>query len=141
MKKNFWWGVFWTVLAVLVTDFLIHQVALKGTYAETSSLWRAESEMAGTWPIMLLGQALIGFFIFWIYSIGYKGKGWKEAWHFAVYFGCLQAGKTFVMFAVTPYTWNLLWAWVFFGFVQMWIIGLVATWSIKTWKIQPWAWN
>lgn len=141
MKKNFWWGVFWTTLAVFVTDFLIHQVFLKGAYSATASLWRAEEEMAQVWPAMLIGQVMVGFFIFWIYSIGYKGKGWGEAWRFALYFGALSAGKTLIMFAVTPYTWGILWAWIFWGFVQMWIIGMVATWAIKTWKIQAWNWN
>lgn len=138
MTKKFWWGVFWTVLAVMATNFIIHSVFMKGTYAATAGLWRNESEMAANWPVWFVGQALFGFFIFWIYSIGYKGKGWSEAWRFALIFGCLQAGNTFMMYSVAPYTWGLVWSWVLWGFVQMWVIGLVATWAIKTWKIQSW---
>lgn len=141
MKKNFWWGVFWTVLVVFVSNFLIHQVFMKGTYAATPGLWRAESEMSANWPTMMLGQLMVGFFLFWIYSIGYKGKGWKEALRFALYFGAFSAGNELIMFSVAPYSWALVGGWIFWGFVQMWLIGMVATWAIKTWKIQPWAWN
>lgn len=141
MKKNFWWGVLWTILTVWLSNFIIHQVIMKGTYADTSSLWRAESEMQNTWPMMMLGQCMMGFFLFWIYSIGYKGKGWNEAWRFALYFGALFAGNTFMMYSVAPYTWGLVWGWIFWGFVQMWLVGMVATWAIKTWKIQPWSWS
>ncbi len=141
MKNKFWWGVLWSILTVFATDFLIHQVFLKDTYMATASLWRPAGEMNTTLPYMFLGQALVGFFLFWIYSIGYKGKGWSEAWHFALYFGCFEAGKIFVMFAVTPYTWDLVSGWVIAGFFQMWAVALVATWSIKTWKIKPWVWG
>ena len=141
MKKNFWWGVLWTVFVVLLSNFFIHQVIMKGTYASTPELWRTDSEIAASWPTMFLGQALVGFFLFWIYSIGYKGKGWTEAWRFAVYFGALNVGNTLIMYSVAPYSWTLVGGWIFCGFVQMWLIGMVATWSIKKWKIQPWAWN
>ena len=136
MKAGKLWGSFLTILCVMATDFIIHQVFLKGTYMATASLWRPEAEMANTWPTMLLGQALVGWFIFWIFSIGYKGQGWKEAWRFALYFGFFEAGKNLIMFSVAPYTWQLVCAWAFWGFVQMWAVGLVATWSIKKWHLE-----
>jgi hypothetical protein len=47
---------------------------LKDLYAETPNLWRSQSEMAGLFRWIVIGQALVVFSFVMIYASGFAGR-------------------------------------------------------------------
>lgn len=114
-------------VTVLVSDFVIHQVFLKESYAATASLWRPEAEMKEHMAAMFGGQFIVALFLAWIFIHGYKGKGIMEGVRFGIFLGGLEMGKNFIMSAVAPYPCSLTCAWIAAGFAQMILVGVVAS--------------
>jgi hypothetical protein len=112
---------------IWVTDFLIHGVLLKGMYANSAYLWRPEMVMKSYMGFMFFGQLVIAAAFTWIFSHGYKGKGWQEGVRYGVAVGAMAGGTNVIMYAVQPFPFSLVMAWVFLGMVQTSIAGVVAT--------------
>jgi hypothetical protein len=110
-----------------LTDFLIHGVILKPIYMETTSLWRAESEMPAFMPYMMLGQFLISFFFAWIFCHGYKGRGPVEGIRFGLLLTGFMAGNHLVMYAAQPYPLSLVLSWIVACAAQSVLAGIIAS--------------
>jgi len=60
---------------LFVWGWLLNGVLLKDVYAETPNLWRSQSEMAGLFHWIIIGQALVVFSFVMIYASGFGGGG------------------------------------------------------------------
>ncbi|MBK9294790.1 MAG: hypothetical protein IPM57_10180 [Oligoflexia bacterium] len=120
-----------TFILVFITDFIIHGMILKGTYAATASLWRPEADMSHFFPFMLSGQIIVAVFFAIIFTHGYKGKGIKEGVHYGLLMGSLWAGQNLIMYAVLPYPLSLTLSWIFLGYIQTIFIGVLLTKLVK----------
>ena len=60
---------------LFVWGWLFNGVLLKDLYAETPTLWRSQSEMAGLFHWIVIGQALVVFSFVMIYASGFAGGG------------------------------------------------------------------
>jgi hypothetical protein len=60
---------------LFIWGWLFNGVLLKDVYAETPNLWRSQSEMAGLFHWIIIGQALIVFSFVVIYASGFAGGG------------------------------------------------------------------
>lgn len=114
-------------VTIWVTDFIIHGMLLKSMYAATAHLWRPEMAMKKYMGYMLLGQFTIAAAFTWIFSHGYKGKGWKEGVRYGLAVGAMAGGTNVIMYAVQPYPFSIVAAWVVFGCMQTALAGVVAT--------------
>lgn len=129
--KKFIICVFAVFVTVLVTDFVIHQVLLKGMYAETASLWRPDTEIAGKMGYMFAGQFLVALFFAWIFIHGYKGTGIMEGVRFGLLMGGFELGHNMIMYAVAPYPCSVVCGWALAGFGQGVLVGVVASLTYK----------
>lgn len=129
--KKFGICVFAVFVTVMVSNFVIHQVLLKGIYGATPQLWRPEAEMAGHMCYMLAGQFLTALFFAWIFVHGYKGTGIMEGVRFGLLMGGFQTGGNLIMYAVQPYPCNLVCSWILCGFAQAILVGVVASLTYK----------
>lgn len=109
------------------SDFLIHQVLLKQTYAETASLWRKPEEIQALFPFMLLGQLILAIFFSLIFVKGYEGKGLPEGVRFGILAGGLLSAPLFIEYAVSPLTCGLVCSWLVAGMVQAMGAGMIAS--------------
>lgn len=112
---------------IFASDFLIHGVILQGTYKETASLWRPESEMHSYMVWMLMGQFMIAKGLSFVFAKGYEGKGVMEGVRFGLVMSPLILASTLIQYAVTPLPMSLFLAWLGFGFVQVILGGVVAS--------------
>jgi hypothetical protein len=118
-------------VTIWVTDFLIHGLLLKSMYVASASLWRPETAMKTYCGYMLFGQIMIAAAFTWIFSHGYKGKGWKEGVRYGVAVGTMAGGTNLIMYAVQPYPFSIVAAWLVLGCVQSATAGVVATMVYK----------
>lgn len=126
------WPTFGAVFAwIFLSDFLIHGLWLKPTYMATAHLWRPEAEMGQFMSWMMSGQMLTSFFLAFIFTKGYEGKGWQEGARYGALMGLFTCSQMFIQYAVTPLPSNLLWSWVVGGMLQSICAGVVASWVYK----------
>lgn len=111
--------------AIFATDFVIHGVIMKSTYQATPHLWRPEADMPAFMGCMLLGQATLALFFSWIFLHGYKGKGLGEGIRYGLLMAGFLAGNNLVMYAVSPYDFGMVAAWIGFAAVQGVVGGVI----------------
>ena len=63
---------------LFVWGWLLNGVLLKDLYAETPNLWRSQSEMAGLFHWIVIGQALVVFSFVMIYASGFAGGRYSQ---------------------------------------------------------------
>ena len=89
MNKKFWTGFVVVFVAMEIMMFLIHGVILSSAYQATQSLWRPDM-MSLMWIYHIL--AIIGaFFLTFVFSKGYEGKGIAEGVRYGLYIGIWMA--------------------------------------------------
>ena len=124
------------VLAVVFIDleYFIHGKLLSAVYHETSSVWRPPTEMQNLIWVMLIGQFFFGLFAGLIYAKGYEvrraplGQGTR----FGIYMGLMLAPlHSLFWFVILPIPSVLAIYWFAAGFVEMLMLGIVASFVYK----------
>lgn len=113
-------------LVLVVTDFIIHGVVMKGMYEATASLWRTEPEMQSLFPFMILGQAIVAFTFTRLFAHGHQGKGIPEGICFGIMMSVFSSGHHLIMYSVTPWTLQLVGAWAVLCLIQSAALGATA---------------
>ncbi|MCB0308062.1 MAG: hypothetical protein KDD48_01710 [Bdellovibrionales bacterium] len=117
-------GVF---VYIVISDYLIHGLAMKNLYQETIFLWRSETDMQAYMPWMFLGQFIIAKFFCILFARGYEGRGAMEGLRFSLLIGPLMVAPNFIQYAVMPLTPSILASWLAFGMLQVVGAGIVAS--------------
>ena len=132
-KKAILTGV---VLAVVfaVLEFLIHGNLLSGIYHQTASVWRPEAEMKNIFWLMTIGQLFFGVFAGLIFAKGYEprraplGQGIRFGLYMAFMMAPLNSLAQYVILPIPPV---LAVYWLIAGFVEMVVLGVVASFVYK----------
>lgn len=118
------------ILAFVVlsaTDYLIHEVWLKSTYApDVGRLWRREAEMNARLPRILAGQFLVAvaFTMLWA-RIALGGAGLPCAIALGVFMGLAYSGNAIIQGAVQPLPHLLVLKWIVSGMIQSVLVGAI----------------
>lgn len=126
--KRFVFALLGAFSVFFILEMLIHGSLLAGMYAETASIWRAESEMTKMMPYMTLGQFLFSIMLVIVYIRGYEpGKGTIiQGLRFGIVVALLLAPMGSLMwYAVLPIPSKLALAWLLTGFVEYTFIGMI----------------
>ncbi len=126
-------------VAISATDFLIHEVLLKSTYAlDAGKLWRAEADMESHRSGMLVGQFLvaIAFTMLWA-RIALGGAGIQCAIALGVLMGLAYSGSAVIQWAVYPLPDGLIFKWIVSGIAQSILVGVVLFFVYKPSKPCP----
>ncbi len=113
-------------VVMMVSDYLFHEIMMKGSYIETASLWRTPEDMQRHFLYMLLGQVILAKIFTLLFVKGYEGTGLGEGVRFGFYMGWLHVGYALIQYATTPLTTTIFWGWVGYGFAQMILLGATA---------------
>ena len=113
-------------IAISATDYLIHEVWLKGTYApDIGKLWRSEADMKAHMPGIFIGQFLVALAFTMMWSrIALGGAGLPCAIAFGVCFGLFYSGGTVIQNAVQPLPAGLMMKWILGGILQSVFVGI-----------------
>ena len=113
-------------VTVFVSDFLIHQVWLSGTYKVTASLWRPEAEMMAKMPLILLCQfsASLAFTMIFAACVAEK-RCMSCTLKYSASMGVFSAAGQFMMYCVQPLPLGLALKWVLAAIVQAVVLGII----------------
>ena len=114
----------------IALEFLIHGFLLSSAYQETASIWRPKAEMEGLFGFMVAGQFLFGVFFGIVFAQGYEPR--REALGQGFRYGLIMAAMLAPMnslgwYAILPIPQSLCALWFAAGFVEMVLLGLVAS--------------
>src|SRR5258707_13005187 len=86
--------------------FVWHGILMKSAYMEIASHYRAHDDMV--WPAMLLGHAVMAFFLTCIYASFVSPGGPGAGVRLGIKLGILFIGLYLIRFAVEPLTMKIL---------------------------------
>jgi hypothetical protein len=109
----FFWGWFY------------NGVLLKEIYAQTSSLWRPQSETMSLFHWIILGQAILVFAFVMIYASGFAGGGVAAGIRLGIMLEILAIGARMMMYAVQPLPGKLILYWSVGGLIEMIVTGAI----------------
>ncbi|MFN0075604.1 MAG: hypothetical protein ACKVY0_03930 [Prosthecobacter sp.] len=113
-------------ITIAVTDFLIHQVWLSATYAETKHLWRPEAEMMTKMPLMMLGQLIIAAAFSLIFAACVAEKRCLSCTlKFSFCLALISCAGQMMMYAVQPIPGSLVVKWCVAITAQLQLLGFL----------------
>lgn len=118
-------------VAWFLTDFLIHGIILKSTYAATAALWRPEAEMNRGLATLVTAIAALAFT--GIYGALINPKSMAAGIKFGMLYG-LAAGVSMGLgsYCYMPISIGLALMWFVGTLIQMLIAGAIVGTAIKT---------
>jgi hypothetical protein len=129
MNAKVLWTCTTTAILYVLLEMALHSGVLSGLYQKTAAVWRPQSEMQSLFPLMLIGQAMFGFFFGLIYTKGHEsGKGsLSQGLRFGLWMG-LAVGPVMglLWYVVLPIPRALAVGWGAGAFLQMLLLGAAA---------------
>ncbi|GDY22333.1 hypothetical protein LBMAG56_36800 [Verrucomicrobiota bacterium] len=111
---------------VVATDFLIHGVWLKPTYAATASLWRTEPEMQARMGWMFASQFLAAMTFVVLWARGFAERACLRcALMYGLFMGLFSQAATIMTYVVTPVPAEIPLKWFFTALAQATLLGVV----------------
>jgi hypothetical protein len=108
---------------IFLWGWLVNGVFLKDVYAETPNLWRTQSEMAGLFHWIIIGQALVVLAFVMIYASGFAGGGVAAGIRLGVLLEIAAIGMRLGFYAVQPIPGKLVFYGSVSGLIEMIIVG------------------
>jgi hypothetical protein len=105
--------------------WLLNGFLLKDIYAQTSNLWRTQTEMLSFFHWILIGQALIVFAFVMIYVTGFAGGGVVAGIRLGILLEIAAIGMRMGVYAVQPFPGKLLIYASIGGLIEMIITGAI----------------
>lgn len=132
MKKS-WLAVLTVWIILIMTDFLLHGIYMASLYQKTASLWRPLEELQKMMPVMWIGQLIFSATFVWVFSKGIEKGPWLSQ---SVRFGLAmlllcKLPEQLIMYANSPYPFELLANWIFISFIQLMLCSLALGWIYK----------
>lgn len=110
---------------IFLYEFLLHGKLLQGAYSEVSGLWRGENDFNQHFHLLVLGQAIMAFFLTMIYARGFAGGGVVGGARLGILLGLLFVGLNLIRFAVEPLTRKIFLAWCIGDLLEFAIAGAI----------------
>jgi hypothetical protein len=110
---------------LFVWGWLLNGVLHKDIYAQTSNLWRTQTEMLSFFHWILIGQALIVFAFVMIYVTGFAGGGVVAGIRLGILLEIAAIGMRMGVYAVQPFPGKLLIYASIGGLIEMIITGAI----------------
>jgi hypothetical protein len=112
---------------------LVHNVLLGPVYESIKSVWR-EDMMDIMW-IMYIADFIFSFFFVYIFTFGYKGRGFMEGIRYGLFVGGLMIIPGMLnQYTVYNLPFSLIIQWIIYGVIQTTIIGVVVSLIYKSVK-------
>ncbi|MFC1550284.1 hypothetical protein ACFL46_03230 [Candidatus Neomarinimicrobiota bacterium] len=113
-------------ITLQVTDYIIHNLILSGTYESLMNIWRAD--MMGKMWVMQLASLFFSFMFVFIFTKNYEGNGVSEGIRYGLLIGLLMSVMgNLSQYSVYPLPFSLVLQWFFYGMIQFILAGAVAS--------------
>src|SRR6266513_5192078 len=106
--KRFLFAFLAAFVFIFFWGWLYNGVLLKDIYAQTSSLWRPQSEMMSLFHWIILGQAILVFAFVMIYASGFAGGGIAAGIRLGIMVEILALSARCAIYATQPFPAKLL---------------------------------
>jgi len=123
--KRFLFAFLAAFVFIFFWGWLYNGVLLKDIYAQTSSLWRPQSETMSLFHWIILGQAILVFAFVMIYASGFAGGGVAAGIRLGLMLEILAIGARMMMYAVQPLPGKLILYWSVGGLIEMIVTGAI----------------
>jgi hypothetical protein len=123
--KRFLFAFLVAFVFIFFWGWLYNGVLLKDIYAQTSSLWRPQSETMSLFHWIILGQAILVFAFVMIYASGFAGGGVAAGIRLGIMLEILAIGARMMMYAVQPLPGKLILYWSVGGLIEMIVTGAI----------------
>jgi len=123
--KRFLFAFLAAFVFIFFWGWLYNGVLLKDIYAQTSSLWRPQSETMSLFHWIILGQAILVFAFVMIYASGFAGGGVAAGIRLGIMLEILAIGARMMMYAVQPLPGKLILYWSVGGLIEMIVTGAI----------------
>ncbi len=111
---------------VFVYEWIFHGMVMGALYQETASLWRSEAEMQQRFGWMVFGQLFFAGAFCKFYARFYTQEGgWLKGAEFGFWVSMFMVASNFIMYAVAPYTLELLAYWAVGGILEGVLAGAI----------------
>ena len=121
-------------IVFIALQFLVHGCLLSGSYKETESVWRLESEMKSLFGLMIAAQFIFGVFFGVVFAQGYEprrapiGQGFR----YGLIMGSMLAPmNSLVWYVLLPVPMELAAYWLAASFFEMVALGIIASFVYK----------
>ncbi len=133
MKGKFFLG--WVVAFVLwmAGGFIVHGMLLGSEYKALTSLFRAEADAQGLFPLMILAHIIAAGAFVWIYSCGVESKPWlAQGIRYGIGVACLIPIPTYMIYyVVQPMPGSLAVRQAIFDTICVVIVGIAVAWVYR----------
>jgi hypothetical protein len=110
---------------VFAFGFVWYGNLMHSIHDEVSVLWRTEAEFGGHFPWLVLGHAVMAFFLTLLYASFVASGGAGAGAKLGVMIAFLYIGNNLITFAVQPLTTKILAGWMVGGLLEFAIAGAI----------------
>jgi hypothetical protein len=123
--KRFFFALIAAFVFVFVFGFVWYGHLLQGIHNEVPTLWRAEADFGRHFPSLILGHAVMAFFLTMIYARFVPAGGVGPGVGLGIMVAFLFIGDNLITFAVQPLTAKILGGWVVGNLLEFVIAGAI----------------
>ena len=124
-----WKKFFIAFIAAFVFMFLFGFVwyghLMQGIHNEVPTLWRTEADFGSHFPWLILGHAVMAFFLTMIYARLAPSGGAAAGFGLGIMVAFLYIGDNLITFAVQPLTPKMLCGWIVGNLLEFAIAGAI----------------
>ncbi len=120
-------------IVFILLEFLVHHVLLKSLYEGTQAIWRPRADIKPLFPLIPVAEFVFGMLFGVVYAQGYEprreplGQGFR----YGLIMGLMLAPMHLIWYVLLPVPADLGTAWFGASFLEMILLGLVASFVYK----------
>lgn len=117
-----------------IIEFLVHEIGLRGLYAQTAHLWRPEADIRSLSWLMYVSYAVFAPVFVVVFKQGYEENkpGLGQGLRYGILVGLLlSVPMALTCYAVMPIPVSLAAGWFIGGMAEMAVLGVLTGWIWK----------
>lgn len=124
-KKRFIVATVHVIVFILLFEWLFNEQIMKGLYASTADVWRAQAEIKML--TMMLAEIMLAlvFCVLFLRACGPGPAGLSEGARFGALMGLVFAGMDLIFYAVLPIPFSMALFWVIGHLFEMVLAGMI----------------
>src|SRR6266480_3200869 len=123
--KKFFIAFIAAFVFIFVFGFLWYGNLMHGIHNEVPALWRTEADFGSHFPWLILGHAVMAFFLTMIYVRFVPAGGVASGVGLGIMVALLFIGSNLITFAVQPLTTKILGGWIVGNLLEFAIAGAI----------------
>jgi hypothetical protein len=123
--KRLFFAIIASFVFIFFFEFLWHANLMKTSYMEVPILWRPEADFNSHFPLLVLGQAMVAFFLTMTYAWFVSPRGVAAGVGLGLMVALISIGGELITFAVQPLTARILGLWIVGGLIEFAIAGAI----------------